>query len=1262
MNAFLLSIGIVVAALLSAAFAVPMFIDWNSYRSVIEEQAGDIIGRPVVIEGDIDVRLVPTPILRASDVHIGGKDSGEGVGRLSLRGGLMPLLSGELQLREAALERPNLRFSVSPEGFVSWGIETEPATIPIAPQQVTLDRFEIIGGRVTVEDARRDAAYTIDDIELTGSAASLAGPYKFRGAASLEGERYELEVALGSLQPDGSMRIGATARPDDSPVVLTLDGSIGYLDERPRYRGLVRAESRPQPAGGGEEAQAQARGPTDEDEPASRWRFEARTEASPGSIVLQQLGLEVGDADHPITLSGAAEVQLGREARFEAVLSSRQIDVDRALGGGPEAPVPPLEALGALGRVVSPHFMMLDGRLSLDVGSLVVGGNVIRQLEAQLAFEDEEWRIGRAQAVLPGDTSAALSGRFHPDPDNPSFVGAVRLAATHASPFTSWLFREDALLPGLGAVTGDLQASASVRIADGSFALDRLEVTTDRNHLTGSIAYASPAERADRIDIVLNTDAFDTRGLPLQRLADTLRARIARAGGEEPDIHLDLDIGELSGATVAARDVVVRGVLTGDRLDLEALDIGNIAGLEISAGGELADLGGTPTGQLQVRLTAQDLTLAAEAARIAELTDLATVLEARGTALSPLTATLDLSSRTREGEPGLDLRFEGTAAGTDISSSARLQGRLAELASNTIRLEAAARSEEAGPLLAQLGLGSADVAGEGAVELSAHGSIRSGLSFVLSGETSAFAGSLDGTVAWPFGESRNLAGALTLEVRDPSPLEGATGLPWLSVLIDQGTLRAQVAGSGTRYEMSDLSYEGQRSAQGSLVFETGAQPGVHGAIVVDEIALDRLLTEAAGMEGILEHDVDGPSWRGEPFSPLTVPAQRVSLEVSASRATWEEIELSDASLRLLGEEGRIALRDLDGRVFDGRLEGSLELQTLRGVTNLSTHLHLKDVALGEVVWRRNGRPWATGRADLALQLSGGGRTPASLVSSLAGEGSFLLRDVTIRGLDPSAFQQVVRATEAELEVEEEPVAAALEEALSGGAILVGAAEGAVSGSGGTLRAGPVKLDSRDLEVFASAAVDLEDFTLDSNWTIGDRDQAEGRAREAILNFSGPIEQPMRTINVRPLISYLTVLQFEREMRRLEEVQAEILERERLGRELLQLGRERRQREREASTPQQDSAAGEEEPETNAGDAPDLESSRPAEQGTPGPTPAPAREPESLSLDRDEFRRTIQDLLRGIDQSGSRSGVDPQVYETAVELRGSLPLEEAATAR
>ena len=149
---------------------------------------------------------------------------------------------------------------------------------------------------------------------------------------------------------------------------------------------------------------------------------------------------------------------------------------------------------------------------------------------------------------------------------------------------------------------------------------------------------------------------------------------------------------------------------------------------------------------------------------------------------------------------------------------------------------------------------------------------------------------------------------------------------------------------------------------------------------------------------------------------------------------------------------------------------------------------------------------------------------------------------------------------------------------------------------------PVAVAADAAGLTGQALVNHKAWTVESDLTLKvdpGSDAVAGAEPQAALLFTGPLDAPERKIDVAPFTAFLTLRSFEQEVQRVERLQAEILERDRLMREVKYFREEtlRRQQERAASlapvvAPQ---------PETPA----QAPSQSPAEEQRPAVTPAPA---------------------------------------------------------
>jgi uncharacterized protein involved in outer membrane biogenesis len=125
MNNLLIAIAVFVITVVGALFAVPHFIDWNSYRGTFEEEAKNVIGREVQVDGDVKLHLLPTPYFRLEKVRIADASATLNeaffkTDSLSIKLSIPPLLRGVVEAHEIEFQRPVLRLALDAKGGWNW--------------------------------------------------------------------------------------------------------------------------------------------------------------------------------------------------------------------------------------------------------------------------------------------------------------------------------------------------------------------------------------------------------------------------------------------------------------------------------------------------------------------------------------------------------------------------------------------------------------------------------------------------------------------------------------------------------------------------------------------------------------------------------------------------------------------------------------------------------------------------------------------------------------------------------------------------------------------------------------------------------------------------------------------------------------------------------------------------------------------------------------------------------------------------------------
>jgi len=141
------------AIAVAAAVLWLYFLDWNTMRGPVARYASARLGRPVRIDGNLDVHLFSlTPSLSASGVVVGnpawaGSHNAAAIGRLAFSVRLLPWLFGDTILPYLEFDRPDFVILRRADGMTNWdGGGGRPWDIP------PIQRLTISNGHVRIDD------------------------------------------------------------------------------------------------------------------------------------------------------------------------------------------------------------------------------------------------------------------------------------------------------------------------------------------------------------------------------------------------------------------------------------------------------------------------------------------------------------------------------------------------------------------------------------------------------------------------------------------------------------------------------------------------------------------------------------------------------------------------------------------------------------------------------------------------------------------------------------------------------------------------------------------------------------------------------------------------------------------------------------------------------------------------------------------------------------------------------------------------------
>ncbi|MHA7777490.1 AsmA family protein [Roseibium sp. M-1] len=1139
--------GITVILVLVAALVGPFFIDWTVYRSTFESYAERALGHKVTVLGEADLRLLPAPSISFSDVRVGeAEDPLLVVSRFDMRVELPPLLKGEIRVLDMELDRPHLSLSLDEDGRLDWltANTSSGAIAKLAAEDLTFENVTIRDGALSIVDARSGEIHRIDNGNFSVSARSLAGPFKAAGSLTIDNAPYSVNIATGRAQEEAGLRIKGEVTPTNRPVNFTFDGMLKEADAAPAFEGSFNIASVA----------------LEENDP-NLWQAEGAFSADIAEVAVPEFEFRYGPEDRRLSMTGNADLVYAGDKRFEIRAKAKQVDLDRLLGGGPQAPVD-INAAGSqlIAALRAVPLPAIDGAISMDVPALVAGGGVIQNVRLDLETMLGGWRVARLAGRMPGRTTVATQGDLGLVPSL-TYRGAVSISSDQPGALLSWWQNKDT-----GASTIDPVAlEGRLNLLPEGAALDNLRLTLAGSEARGGLAYRKPHSGNPVFSLSLDADRLDLD--QVEGLAALIRPEPGTAGDAEDPAGLDVSV------RMRAKQVVAKGV-EGEGLAFEAeysdggvridrLFAEDLAGARLDVSGEIRSLFAAPEGAVSGTLDARDLSgLVALAGSLFPDTAFAERLERAAASLVPAKFDAELKAAAAGDATDMTLSLKGSAGGVDTSLDADLKGRVDQWQEADIDLALALQGPDGGKLLKQLGLDviPLEAAGSGRLSLAAAGVPAEGLA--IDAETSVGASRLmvKGTLTLKQGEEADYKGIVTAKTDDLAPLAlmGGRVLPVMSGRIP-ADLTVEIEGVGTALAVPKASGTiGTTGFEGRLEGDLEPAPGERtrrfsGELSVTDADLRNLTELVLGPDQWFSAGDGSSIWPVAPFGSPLLEGVDLTLQFQADRMLLdEETAIANPRAELRLSPALLRLDGLSGAFAGGALTGSLSIKRTEAEAALSGRIKLDKADLRQLAWRPDERAVASGTLDLFLEFEGAGRSISAIVAGLNGGGTFSMREGDFRSLNPQAFPLVTRAVDAGLDLQDDKIRDVFVSHMAAGSLPFERVDGTLTLVGGRLSARNVVVDSEKAEIFGSAEVNLGSYALDADFSLKvdpGEDAVTGAEPQVGLLFEGPVDAPVRRVDIAPFTAYLTLRAFEQEVERVEKLQSEIMERDRLIREM-----------------------------------------------------------------------------------------------------------------
>lgn len=1103
MKKILIGIGVLFGLAIGAVLVGPSFVDWNSYKGQITEQAVQITGRAVQIDGDVSLQIVPAPELAASGVRVANAEQGSDadmvtVELLRVRVAFWPLLKGQLQVESVSLIEPKVLLEVYADGSNNWTLggasaqsggeaatsadprtsqrqreENAPASSADTDDKLRIDSLSLRGATIHYRDASRGIEETLENLDADLVAESLKGPFSLKGQGEYGGHKTDFEIASGRWVDAGATQLSASLSLPEQGAKAQFTGTVSRHIEGISLRGKTRLS-------GQNFASLLAAGGISTDRPAAfdkPFRLETEISADAERVAATKIVMALADVE----VAGDIELEHQAPRKARVTLNAARLDLDSLLTVSPASGEGGANNVGtdadrstaggkpvngAPGPQSSPFTIPedLEASVQIVVDAAIYRQQVLRQILFSADVTDGRLVIGEAVALLPGGSDVALSGILSTPAGVPNFDGRLDAAADNLRGVLQWVGVD------VGAVPADrlrkTTFSSRVTATPDLVTLSDMDVLVDVTRINGGVSVAVRERPGFGIGLAvdrLDLDAYLPQndevpgGSETRQPADSEQAQQGstagsansdRAGAELPDLafldafdaNLDFRVNSLSYRGASLRNLHLDGTLQAASLVLRSLNIADFSGAGIQAAGTISGLTDKPTVDGRVTLKVDDPSR------------LDAVLGKAARDLEKLGAfTFETTLAGRLENLAVDSRFN--AQGAQVSAS----GQLRSIISNpSFDLSIDAQHPDFNGLLRVLAPDAGIGAGPGG--------------FALNGQL---------TGSSEVANLSNLklrAGALKAEGEFGADLTGDVPRVTVDLLTDE-------------IRTKDLKADGKAKASGKKASRKSSQSGTSGAAG----------SSATDLTGVHRR------WNRDPIDLSGLAAVDGDISIRSAAVVVDELRLENTSLEAGLTGGVLSVRRFEGKVYGGTVQAS---GTLDGrskpiadieinATGLNAGRLLRDLADSDRI---------SGRLDLSATLKANGASEAALVRSLNGAGK-LGGEMTARVKAEEQLGNVVLGILGTKVKEIRGVSDATTALFSAFAGAPAKMSGTFKVRQGVVETVDTRIDGRDASIFTAGKADLPAWLLTSRSDLFRNQDANQTDPYVIAEANGVLDEP-----------------------------------------------------------------------------------------------------------------------------------------------------------
>ena len=996
-----IGLAIVVVVLLGTLLVVPGFMDWNQYKSQIEEQASRLTGRTVRIAGDVSLSILPSPSLTAGDVSVSNIDGGIAAEMLTLKAldvkvAFFPLIRGNIKVKKFILVEPVLALELLADGRANWDFSDPDA--PAEEQATTdlsLEKFQISNGTVSYEDVAAGRKELLRNINADLSISSLQGPMSLDGKAKYKDLPLAVTVEMGKMRDGRKVPLTVEASYLGGKVAgkfiggALLDSENGELDGKLNLtaKDLSDLVDVTTALGRSGEPEVPAVQSVNYKKP---FEMETGLKATPSSLVLSDLDLTLGETRGQASLKAT----LGERVSFDGTLALNSIELEPFLKiMEAQAAADSKAAKLAPAARPAPDYSFLeqvDGTLDFSLGALKYNDKIASQISLKAKSAGGQIEISDVHVNMPGGSDFSYAGVMSFEEHHPVLSGKLTLASGNLRGLLEWMKVDISNIP-TGRLTR-FSIASEVRATEQLIQIYGINGVMDTSRFSGGMSYAVQDRLALGLDMKVDNINLDSY-LPARGPQDPpidFEALLNSMG--KFDANFILTGGNVTLQNSKISSLRAEGVLKGGNLRLTQFDLKDMAGLDVRATAAATSLGQTPRISLDLLASARDL------GRLQRSLKLENGIDMKNMGAFSLSGTV--SGGLDSLMLNLNSRLGNSTVKVDGEVRAATLKKLPEVGSIDMKVDASGSSLSA--LIDQWNLPmTAPLSGDDRpVRLA--GTVKGSEKMLNLDGTLSIAG---GTVTFKGrtqtqAEGRNFDLATDVKSNDLRTFVRGLGVDFRPSRKNLGelVLKSQLSGTDKNMKLQNIAGNiGAIKVNGSGALDLARDiPRFDFTLTAGSIPLhDYLADEPVQKTGAAKKWGD---WSKEPIDLEPLRALEGKATVTAANMTYNDYIFENPSFVAELKGGKLNIRNFTGRLFGGavKMAGSL------GGTNmaeLDLDMSLTKASLSQATKIAGGISPATGYFDFDGKFTGKGISQNALISSLGGTGNLTASPGMINGLD-----------------------------------------------------------------------------------------------------------------------------------------------------------------------------------------------------------------------------------------------------------------------